>query len=256
VVEGHEIAASMASRLSPTRLLRDRKQGASGRGAQRAVRRDRCARHQAHACAGARIRARFRRHGALGRRAGRQASAGRRCVAAAAACDADEQLTGAPREAVQTRLDLWLKTHIERLLGPLFALAAAEDIIGIARGVAYQIIESLGVLERQKVAEEVKGLDQTSRGLLRKYVRPLRCLSSLSAGPVEAAPRSLAPNCGCSSMAVRRTRVSPNCSGSRPAAARQCRSKGGAEALYRTIGYRVCGERAIPGRHSGAPWPI
>ena len=61
---------------------------------------------------------------------------------------------------MQTRLDLWLKTHIEQLLGPLFALAAAEDITGIARGVAFQLIEALGVLERQKVAEEVKGLDQ------------------------------------------------------------------------------------------------
>jgi ATP-dependent RNA helicase SUPV3L1/SUV3 len=30
----------------------------------------------------------------------------------------DERLSGAPREAVQTRLDLWLKTHIEKLLGP------------------------------------------------------------------------------------------------------------------------------------------
>jgi ATP-dependent RNA helicase SUPV3L1/SUV3 len=27
----------------------------------------------------------------------------------------DERLSGAPREAVQTRLDLWLKTHIEKL---------------------------------------------------------------------------------------------------------------------------------------------
>src|SRR6185436_19673369 len=67
---------------------------------------------------------------------------------------ADEQLTGASREAVQNRLDLWLKTHIERLLGPLFGLAAAEDVTGIARGVAFQLIEALGVLERQKVAEE------------------------------------------------------------------------------------------------------
>ena len=31
---------------------------------------------------------------------------------------ADEHLTGAPRDAVQARLDLWLKTHIEKLLGP------------------------------------------------------------------------------------------------------------------------------------------
>ena len=81
---------------------------------------------------------------------------------------ADEQLTGASREAVQARLDLWLKSHIERLLGPLFALAAADDVTGIARGVAFQLIEAIGVLERQKVAEEVKGLDQPSRATLRK----------------------------------------------------------------------------------------
>src|SRR6188508_1442318 len=82
---------------------------------------------------------------------------------------ADEQLTGASREAVQARLDLWLVNHIERLLGPLFSLGAAEDITGIARGVAFQLVEALGVLERQKVAEEVKGLDQPARATLRKY---------------------------------------------------------------------------------------
>src|SRR2546430_5169020 len=82
---------------------------------------------------------------------------------------ADEQLTGASRDAVQARLDLWLKTHIEKFLGPLFQLAAAEDITGIARGIAFQLSEGLGVLERQKVAEDVKGLDQPSRASLRKY---------------------------------------------------------------------------------------
>ena len=72
----------------------------------------------------------------------------------------DEHLTGASRDAVQARLDLWLKAHLEKLLGPLFALASAEDITGIARGVAFQLTEALGVLERHRVAEEVKGLDQ------------------------------------------------------------------------------------------------
>src|SRR5690349_3308460 len=48
---------------------------------------------------------------------------------------ADEHLTGAAQEAVQTRLDLWVRTHIERALGPLFVLGAAEDITGIARGI-------------------------------------------------------------------------------------------------------------------------
>ena len=82
---------------------------------------------------------------------------------------ADERLTGAPREAVQARLDLWLKTHVEKLLGPLFELAKAEDVTGIGRGIAFQVIEALGVLERQKVANEIKDLDQPSRATLRKY---------------------------------------------------------------------------------------
>ena len=82
---------------------------------------------------------------------------------------ADEHLSGAPREAVEARLDAWVKSHIEKLLGPLFALAAAEDVTGMARGVAFQLVEALGVLERQRVAEDVKGLGQPDRATLRKY---------------------------------------------------------------------------------------
>ncbi len=81
----------------------------------------------------------------------------------------DDRLSGAAREAVQTRLDLWLKTHIEKLLGPLFDLNKAEDITGIARGIAFQLIELLGVLERAKISAEMKDLDQPSRASLRKY---------------------------------------------------------------------------------------
>jgi ATP-dependent RNA helicase SUPV3L1/SUV3 len=105
---------------------------------------------------------------------------------------ADEQLTGASRDAVQVRLDLWLKNHIERLLGPLFALAAAEDVTGIARGVAFQLIESLGVLERQKVAEEVKGLDQPARAILRKYGLRFGAYHLYLPVLLKPAPRSLA----------------------------------------------------------------
>jgi ATP-dependent RNA helicase SUPV3L1/SUV3 len=82
---------------------------------------------------------------------------------------ADDRLSGAPREAVQTRLDLWLKTHIEKLLGPLFELSKAEDVTGIGRGIAFQLIEALGVIERTKIAAEMKDLDQPSRASLRKY---------------------------------------------------------------------------------------
>jgi ATP-dependent RNA helicase SUPV3L1/SUV3 len=82
---------------------------------------------------------------------------------------AEEHLTGAPRDAVEARLDAFVKSHLEKLLGPLFVLSAAEDVTGIARGVAFQLVEALGVLERQKVAEDVKGLEQPARASLRKY---------------------------------------------------------------------------------------
>ncbi|MBX9711619.1 MAG: helicase [Xanthobacteraceae bacterium] len=82
---------------------------------------------------------------------------------------ADERLTGAPRDAVQARLDLWLKTHINKILHPLFELQKAEDVTGIARGIAFQLVEALGVIERARIATEMKDLDQPSRAALRKY---------------------------------------------------------------------------------------
>ncbi|MBX9842954.1 MAG: helicase [Xanthobacteraceae bacterium] len=159
---------------------------------------------------------------------------------------ADEQLTGAAREAVQTRLDLWLKTHIERLLGPLFALAAAEDVTGIARGVAYQIIEALGVLERQKVAEEVKGLDQPSRATLRKYGIRFGAYHLYLPALLKPAPRSLAAHLWLLKNGTPEDkglaelqRLASSGRTSIPV------DKETPKPLYRTIGYRVCGERAI-----------
>src|SRR6202008_1654367 len=92
----------------------------------------------------------------------------------------------------QGRLDLWLKKHIEKFLGPLFQLAAAEDVTGIARGVAFQLAETLGVLERQKVGEGVKGLDQPARATLRKYGVPFGAYHIYLPLLLKPAPRVLA----------------------------------------------------------------
>ncbi len=87
VVEGHEIGRldgfTFARRCLRRRL---RRQGLAGRGALGARRRDRRPRHQADAGAGTRVRAGFRRHGALDRCAGRQArSPATTCCARASA---------------------------------------------------------------------------------------------------------------------------------------------------------------------------
>ncbi|MCW5713234.1 MAG: helicase [Bauldia sp.] len=81
---------------------------------------------------------------------------------------ADEALTGAALDAVQGRLDKWLKNHLETLLKPLFDMRAAEDLAPLARGIAFRLSEALGVIERSEIAEDVRALDQDMRASLRK----------------------------------------------------------------------------------------
>ncbi len=82
---------------------------------------------------------------------------------------ADEQLSGPPREQVEARLNAWLTSHVATLLKPLVDLAADQAISGMARGIAFQLVENLGVLERRVVLEEVRGLSQEERALLRRH---------------------------------------------------------------------------------------
>jgi ATP-dependent RNA helicase SUPV3L1/SUV3 len=159
---------------------------------------------------------------------------------------ADERLTGAPRDAVQARLDLWLKSHIERLLEALFRLAAADDITGIARGVAFQLTEALGVLDRQRVADEVKGLDQPARATLRKYGVRFGAYHVYLPALLKPAPRVLATQLwalkhGGSETKGLETIQQLAGSGRTSIAA----DPDIAKPLYRLAGYRLCGARAV-----------
>jgi ATP-dependent RNA helicase SUPV3L1/SUV3 len=159
---------------------------------------------------------------------------------------ADERLTGAPRDAVQARLDLWLKTHIEKLLGPLFEIAKAEDITGIARGIAFQLVESLGVLERQKIATEMKDLDQPSRAVLRKYGVRFGAYHIYVPSLLKPAARAIASLL----WAQKQDNVDVTAlSGAQHLAASGRTSFPVDKALnrdaYRVLGYRLCGERAV-----------
>src|ERR1700681_3410122 len=158
----------------------------------------------------------------------------------------DERLTGAPREAVQTRLDLWLKTHIEKLLGPLFDLAKAEDITGIARGIAFQLIEALGVLERSKIAAEMKDLDQPSRATLRKYGVRFGAYHIYLPALLKPAARSLASLL----WALKLDDVDMSALSGAQHLAGSGRTSFPIDKLldrdaYRVLGYRQCGERAV-----------
>jgi ATP-dependent RNA helicase SUPV3L1/SUV3 len=159
---------------------------------------------------------------------------------------ADEQLTGAPRDGVQERLDRWLKSHVEKMLGPLFELSAAADVSGIARGVAFQVVEALGVLERGKVADEVKGLQQPERATLRKYGVRFGAYHVYTPALLKPGPRALAVQLWALSHGEAQTQAIDEllhlaASGRTSIPVNRDIDP----ALYRMAGYRVCGERAV-----------
>ncbi len=84
-----------------------------------------------------------------------------------AAVVAGDQLSGSEREDVQARLQKFLDRHIAAVLEPLVKLEEGEGLEGISRGIAFRLVETLGVLPRDTVSEEVKGLSQDDRAKLR-----------------------------------------------------------------------------------------
>ena len=159
---------------------------------------------------------------------------------------ADEHLTGAPREAVETRLNAWLKAHIEKLLAQLAELAAADDVTGIARGVAFQLVEALGVLDRAPVADQVKALDQPARATLRKYGVRFGAYHIYLPALLKPAPRKLATQL----WALRHDGTDSKVLDDLRHLAGSGRTSITADpaidpALYRTAGYRACGARAV-----------
>ena len=81
-----------------------------------------------------------------------------------------DDLAGAEVAAkVERRLAHWLRRRIDTLFEPLLALDKDDQITGLARGVAFQLVEAMGILSRSRVAEEVGALDQEARAFLRRH---------------------------------------------------------------------------------------
>jgi ATP-dependent RNA helicase SUPV3L1/SUV3 len=159
---------------------------------------------------------------------------------------ADDHLTGPDKEKVQQRLDAWIAEIIGERLKSLIELKAAEDVSGLARGIAFRLTECLGIVKRDSIAEEMRQLDQPSRAQLRKYgvrfgafniflpplLKPAAAELTLTLWVLNkgtAAGLSLdqlpePPRAGLTSVSIDRTVP---------------------EDFYRAAGYHVCGPRAI-----------
>jgi ATP-dependent RNA helicase SUPV3L1/SUV3 len=73
------------------------------------------------------------------------------------------------RLKVERRLTHWINRRIAAQFEPLIKLRDDEAVTGLARGVAFSLVEALGVVPRQEIAKDVKELDQEGRALLRKH---------------------------------------------------------------------------------------
>ena len=133
------------------------------------------------------------------------------------------------------------------LLGPLLQLEKAPTSTGIARGIAFQIAEALGVLERSEVPQEVRGLDQDGRAALRRLGVRFGAYHLYLPALLKPAPRALAAQLwALEARRARRRRAStrsPHLAGSGRTSIPVDPKI--AKALYRAAGFRVCGGRAV-----------
>lgn len=160
---------------------------------------------------------------------------------------ADEQLTGAALEKAQHRLDLWLASHVKKLLGALEELESGEGLEGVTRGVAFQLAEELGVLERSRVARDIKGFSQEDRAALRKKGVRFGAYHLYLPALLKPAPRALSAllwglkHGGLEHLKGLDEVPHLAASGRTSFAADPEISKG----FYRAAGFRVCGERVV-----------
>ncbi|KLN62537.1 disulfide oxidoreductase [Kiloniella spongiae] len=69
------------------------------------------------------------------------------------------------REKIRLRLVGWLERHLRAQLKPLFYLSDAE-LEGTARGIAFQVIEGLGLVPRYLLRDQINGLSKADRKAL------------------------------------------------------------------------------------------
>ena len=72
-------------------------------------------------------------------------------------------------ESITRRLDHFVNRTIEKHFEPLLKMRSDEALVGISKGVAYRIVEALGLISRNEISADIKVLEQQDRALLRKH---------------------------------------------------------------------------------------
>jgi len=95
--------------------------------------------------------------------------AGHQPMAPQVAAFVDEEAGPEVVDKVERRLRHFVSRRVDTLFEPLLKLRKDETLTGLARGFAFRLIESFGIIRRDDVADEVRDLDQDARGQLRRH---------------------------------------------------------------------------------------
>ena len=158
----------------------------------------------------------------------------------------DEHLQPQDREKVQERLNAWVAETIGERLKPLVELAAASDVSGLARGIAFRLTETLGVLKRESIANEMKSLDQAGRAQLRKYGVRFGAFNIYFPNLVKPKAAELTlvlwalKHAAAHGLSLEALPESP-----RPGLTSAAADNATPEAFYRACGFHVCGPRIV-----------
>ncbi|MEZ5817463.1 MAG: helicase-related protein [Hyphomicrobiaceae bacterium] len=159
---------------------------------------------------------------------------------------ADDYLSAPDKEKVQKRLETWVGEIAGERLKPLMELKSAEDVSGLARGIAFRLMENFGIVKRDTIAEEMRQLDQPSRAQLRKYGVRFGAFNIFLPPLLKPAAAELtlvlwALNRGAAAgLSIDEMPEPP-----RPGLTSVTINPAVPEEFYRAAGYHVCGPRAI-----------
>jgi ATP-dependent RNA helicase SUPV3L1/SUV3 len=159
---------------------------------------------------------------------------------------ADDHLPAADKEKVRDRLTSWLSELCAERLKPLLEITGAQDISGLARGIAFRLKEDFGVLRRESVSDEIRLLDQPARAQLRKYGVRFGAFNIYFPVLLKPASSELATvlwtlkHGAANGLDVASLPGPP-----RPGLTSLPADPAVPEAFYRVAGYHVCGPRAV-----------
>lgn len=159
---------------------------------------------------------------------------------------ADDSLQGADRERVLLRVQTWITDTIAERLKPLVEISRADDIEGLARGIAFRLAESVGVLKREVVSDEMKALDQAARGQLRRYGVRFGAFNIFIPSLLKPAAADLLLTLWCLRYG-KENGLNPDEPPEAPRAGLTSAKVDAniPEAFYRAYGFHVCGPRAV-----------